>query len=299
MATTEDPAVSRRKLKGELRAARAGAGLTREAVAEALDWSLSKLVRIETGDQGVSVTDLWAILQLYGVTDKTTVNELTEMARASRGQAWWASYRDVVSKQYGQLLGYEGSAAEIQTFHPFLIPGLLHTDDYAFELLRARIPAEAARRIVDLRTERQERLFEQSKPPQFRFLIGEEALYRWIGGPAVMRRQMRHLLEMGEKSTVSIRVIPFKAGSYPGLLGPLILLSLQDTGDHLLFLEGPGGDVASRDETEMIASFFEYFETMQAISLGEDATREVIDRRVREFAEASDSLPGKRAEPTE
>src|SRR5690242_20999840 len=132
MAPADDPAISRRRLKGDLRIARADARMTREEAAAALDWSLSKLVRIETGEQGVSVTDLKAMLQLYKVTDKGTVQDLIELAKSSRGQTWWSGYRDVVSKQYGQLLGYEGSASYIRTFHPLIVPGLLHTDDYAF-----------------------------------------------------------------------------------------------------------------------------------------------------------------------
>lgn len=291
MATAEDPAIPRRRLKGELRAARTESGMTREAAAAELDWSLSKLVRIETGDQGVSVTDLRALLQLYSVTDQSTIEELTEMARASRGQTWWASYRNVVSKQYGQLLGYEGSASEIRAFHPLNVPGLLHTEDYAFESVRAQIPEQRARRIVDLRMERQERFFEQSKPPQTIFILCEEALYRWIGGAAVMRRQLQRLLEISEKTNVSIRLIPFRAGAHPGMIGPFTLLSLKDTDDDLVFLEGAGGDLASRDDQEMIELFTDKFERLRTMALPEAETKSVIERRIDYFRQAEEAPP--------
>ena len=286
MAIAEDPAIFRRKLKGELRTARATADMTRESVVAALDWSLSKLVRIETGEQGISVTDLQALLQLYQVTDENAVRELTELARASRGQTWWGGYRDVISKGYGQLLAYEGSSSEIRTFHPLTFPGLLHTDDYALALLRVHMSEERARRIVDLRMERQERLFEQLKPPQTTFLVGEEALYRWIGSPAVMRRQLRHSLELSARSSVSIRLVPFAAGAHPGLIGPFILLTLQDSSDELLFLEGAGGDLLSRDDEEMIMPFIEHFEALRAMSLSEEDTRTVISQRIDAFSDA-------------
>lgn len=291
MATAEDPAISRRRLRGELRAARAESGMTREAAAADLDWSLSKLVRIETGDQGVSVTDLRALLQLYRVMDKNTIQELTELARASRGQTWWGSYRDVVSKPYGQLLGFEGSASEVRTFHPLNVPGLLHTDDYAFESLRVQIPEERARRIVDLRMERQERFFEQSKPPHAIFILCEEALYRWIGGAAVMRRQLQSLLDISDRANVSIRLIPFKAGAHPGMIGPFILLSLRDSNDDLLFLEGAGGDLASRDDQDMIELFTDKFETLRTMALSEADTKVVIEQRIDYFSQAVEASP--------
>src|SRR5580698_1513704 len=129
----DDPAIPRRRLRVELRAARAATGLTREDAARTLDWSLSKLVRIETGDQGVSVTDLRAMLGLYNITDERRITELAQLARGTRLHSRWSSYRELISRQFGQYLGLEGSASRIRVFHPMLVPALLHTDDYAFE----------------------------------------------------------------------------------------------------------------------------------------------------------------------
>jgi transcriptional regulator with XRE-family HTH domain len=276
----DDPAIPRRRLRVELRAARAATGLTREDAARTLDWSLSKLVRIETGDQGVSVTDLRAMLQLYNVTDEGRVRELTTLARSTRRQSWWSSYRDVISKQFGQYLGYEGAASYIRTFHPMLVPGLLHTDDYAFEILRLRMTNERARRLVNLRMERQERVLDQQHPPETTFVFGEEALTRCIGGPGVMREQLRHLVEVAARPSVSIQVVPLSAGAHPGLSGSFILLGLQETGEDLLFLEGAGADVVSRDDREMIPPFIESFHTLRGLALSEDDTRMLIIRRI-------------------
>lgn len=302
MPIAEDPAIPRRKLKMELRTARTEAKLTREEAAAALDWSVSKIVRIEAGDQGVSVTDLGAMLRLYKVIDENTIKELTELARNSRGQTWWGGYRDVVSRQYGQLLGYEGSASYIRSFHPLLIPGLLHTDDYAYELRRVRMSEEQARKLVNLVVERQERLIDQPKPPEMIFVFGEEALHRWVGGPVVMRRQLRHLLEVAESSNTSIRIIPFSVGAHAGLIGPFTLLGLQDSGEDLLFFEGAGGDVVNRDDQEMIVSFIEEFEKLRNLALSENDSRALISQRIDQFDQAeherlSKSTPSGRRRP--
>jgi len=293
MAIEGDPAIPRRRLRGKLREAREGSHLTREAAATELDWSLSKLVRIETGDQGISKTDLQALLQLYKVTNESTVEELTELARSGRGQPWWSSYREVVSRQYGQLLGYESSASYIHVMHPLLVPGLLHTDEYAFELRSAHKPEEQAKKLVDLLAQRQERLFDQPKPPEMAFIFGEEALNRWIGGPAVMRGQLRHLLKVAEGPSVSIQIVPCRAGAHPGLIGSFILLGLQDSGEDLLFLEGAGGDLVIRDDREIITPFTNSFEKVQSRALSANETRTLIEQKIDELSEEERKGSGK------
>jgi transcriptional regulator with XRE-family HTH domain len=286
MVIADDRAVPRRRLMVELRAARAAAGLTREGVVEALGWSLSKVVRIETGEQGVSVTDLRAMLELYDVSGKERVQELTALARSGRRQSYWSSYRDVISKQFGQYLGYEGSAAYIRTFHPLLIPGLLHTDEYAFEILRMRMPEERARKLVNLRMKRQERLLKQPNPPEMTFIFGEEALTRWIGGASVMRRQLRYLLEVADKAGVTVHIVPLSAGSHPGLSGSFILLGLQETGEDLLFLEGASDDLVSRDDQEIIDPFIESFGILRGMALSAEATKTLITRQIELLGES-------------
>jgi len=287
MAIANDPAISRRRLKEELRTARAKSDLTREQAANELVWSLSKLIRIETGDQGVSVTDLRAMLRLYGVTDKGAAEELEKLARGSRGQTWWAQYRDLVSRQYGQLLGYEGSASYIWTQHPLLIPGLLHTKGYALALRSALMLEGQAERMVQLLGERQERLFGQQKSPKMAFVFGVEALNRSIGGEAVMRDQLGHLLEVAALPFVSIQIVPV-TGAHPGLIGSFILLGLQgsDENENVLFIEGAGGDFSNRDDKEMIGLFADRFERVRSLALSPDETKTLIKQRFDQLSRA-------------
>src|ERR1700761_7404927 len=106
--TDPSPAVQRRRLRAELRRARLDAGLTQEQVSTAMDWSLSKLIRIENGTTaGISTNDLRAMLQHYKITDKARTDELTALARASRERSWWSTYRDVASQRLIQLIEYE------------------------------------------------------------------------------------------------------------------------------------------------------------------------------------------------
>jgi transcriptional regulator with XRE-family HTH domain len=273
MANQDDPGVYRRKLRVELRKAREAIGMTQRQASEALEWSLSKVIRIEAGINSVSVTDLRAMLQLYKVTDENVIDSLTAAARVGRAPAWWSRYRDAVTSQFAQYLGAEGSASRIQVFHPHLIPGLLQTEDYARELLSAYTAEQLVRRIVELRMERQDNLFEQSDPPMLEFIFGEEALYRMIGGQHVMRKQLLHLLNLRDRPTTSIKIVPNSAGAHPGLAGPFILLGFNDAGDDLLFVEGASGDLVTRDDKEMVAQSIEHFDILRNMAFSEkDAT---------------------------
>jgi transcriptional regulator with XRE-family HTH domain len=297
MAPPANPSRQRRRLRVQLRQARDTASLTQRQAAERLEWSLSKLIRIEAGTVGVSVTDLRAMLQLYDVTDETLMKNLTEAARGSKGQSWWSRYRDIVTPQFAQYLGHEGSASSIRVFHPFLIPGLLHTKEYASELLRVHSGTEKAHRLADLRMERQRKLFEQAEPPDVEFVLDEEALYRQIGGPAVMGSQLRRLLDASTRPGFSVQVVPYSAGAHPGLLGPFVLLSLADSDEDLLFAEGPGGDLVSRDDQDKIAEFIDYFETIRELALPDDRAKALIQELIGQLDQKASESPGKPSRP--
>jgi transcriptional regulator with XRE-family HTH domain len=291
VAAQSDPGIQRRRLRVELRKARAAVGMTQRQAADELEWSLSKLIRIEAASVSTSVTDLRAMLALYGVTDAELVKSLTQAARTSKGQAWWSPYRDLVSPQFAQYLGHEGCASSIRSSHPFLIPGLLHTADYAAALLRAHHAVDE--RIVDLRLARQENLFGGMRSPEIEFVFGEEALYRLIGGRAVMRDQLHHLRTASDWSGVSVQIVPFSSGAHPGLLGPFVILGLEDSAEDLLFVESVGGDLLSRDDREKIDQFIEHFEIVRKLALSRDQTMKLLEKVIHQLDqhEAGNSDP--------
>src|SRR5688572_4091090 len=83
------PAVARRSLRLTLRQNRESRGFTQGQVAAALDWSLSKVNRIELGDVIVSHTDLQALLRLFGVDDPALIDRLDRHRQAARRRDWW------------------------------------------------------------------------------------------------------------------------------------------------------------------------------------------------------------------
>src|SRR6266567_5178613 len=65
MVVVQNPAVGRRKLRTTLRRAREAIGWTQEQVAEAMDWSLSKVIRIEAGASTIRMFQISMIPGLF------------------------------------------------------------------------------------------------------------------------------------------------------------------------------------------------------------------------------------------
>jgi transcriptional regulator with XRE-family HTH domain len=83
--------VRRRQLARTLRELRVHAGLTIEAAAPLLDFSPSKLSRIENAHQGVDVHIVRSMLDLFDVGGERWT-ELLELTRAAGAKGWWRAY---------------------------------------------------------------------------------------------------------------------------------------------------------------------------------------------------------------
>ncbi|MEU6365962.1 helix-turn-helix transcriptional regulator [Streptomyces sp. NPDC046931] len=276
MARDIDPSLNRRRLRIELRRAREDAGLTQREAADALEWSLSKLIRLEAGTVSLSVTDLRALLQLYGVTDPGLVAELEDAARGSKGPSWWAPYNDMVRPQFAQYLGYEGAATSIRFYHPSVVCSLLQIEDYTLAQLAPRENGDLARRSAELRATRQERIFDGDNGPDVQIVMDEAAVRRVIGGPGVMRRQLEHLKTMSRHPRVDLRLLPFTAGAHYSMGASFTLLGFTD-GDDLLYLEGATGSVANREDLGLTARYQECFEDISTKAYEGDRMVELID----------------------
>lgn len=275
--TYQDPAASKRRLLRELRRYRAQAQLTQKDVALALDWSASKVVRIESGTVALTTTDLRALLQTYRVDDADAVHDLTALAKDAKRQSSWADFRDVAGQPATTYFGYEESASILRQFEPLLIPGLLQTEEYARALLRdvfAR-SAQAIERLVQARIRRQE-LLDRERPPEMFFILGEAAVRQAVGGPGVMRRQLERLAELGAEKNISIQIMGFDLGAHPGLQGPFILLEFPDpSDDNVLYLESRV-DVVTRDDTDETAMFLDTFLDMEGRASRADKLSSVL-----------------------
>ncbi|MVO86844.1 helix-turn-helix domain-containing protein [Streptomyces sp. p1417] len=281
MPSELDPSLSRRKLRIALRKAREDAGQTQNEAANALEWSLSKLNRIEKGTVSVSVTDLRALLRQYAVDDEQQVTDLVDAARGSKGQSWWTQWSDVANPRFTGYLPFEAAAVSLRTYHPIVIPGLLHTEDYADALATPDVHDPATRRrLVEFRTARQERVFDESGTDELHFVVDESALRRQIGSPATMRAQLQRLIDVSQHPRTTMQVLPYTAGSLLSTQNAFVLLGFEDD-DDLIYLESAQSVVATRDDYDLVANFQDCFEQLREIAYSDDRAIDLINE-VRE-----------------
>jgi transcriptional regulator with XRE-family HTH domain len=279
MTRADAPVGQLRRLRTELRRQRERSELTQKDVADALDWSLSKVIRIEKGPVGISVTDVRALLQHYDVVDRDQVNNLVEMARASKKPAWWHEYRDVYRQQFWTFMGLEESAIRIRQFQSLVVPGLLQTVDYARFILTAasRKPADVVERRIEVRMGRQ-RLLRPSGPEMF-FVIDESVLRRVIGSPDVMRAQLAELVRLAALPSVVLQVMPFRAGFHSGMRNSFSVFEMSDEeNDFAMVIEGVYEDTLIEEATDETLEYVAIFKELEKVALTPAESVEFIKR---------------------
>jgi len=244
------PQVERALLSSELKKLRTASGETQEAVATACEWSVAKFSRIENGTSSVRKADLEALLRHYGVDD-AHIDELTVRAREARTPGWWEDYDFGSDKGFEAYVGYEDGASIIRMWQPLVIPGLLQTPQYTIQTMEAwGLMPEAITRGVKVREERQQRV--AARAPEQYYVLDEAVIRRPVGH--AMSEQLRHLIRVAEKPSVTIRVIPFSRGPHFGLRGPFVLLSFDVPLDDVLYLESARrGDLLIAETKDQVA----------------------------------------------
>ena len=278
MPATPSPTARARRLRYELRRLREEAGLTHSEVAQRLEWSPSKLSRVETGQSRVNTGDVSDLLGVYGVSDESSREALIQLAREARRRGWWTRYTDVLGS--GAYIGLEAEASAIHTFESQFVPGLLQTEDYARAVItggQVRPDPEAVERRVAARMTRQE-LFTRPEPPELWAVLDESVILRPVGGPAVMRDQLRHLIEASTRpnATVTLQILPLSTGAHPGMSGPFVILRFQNPKDPPMIHLETATDGLYLEEPPDVERYTLRFNHLVARALGPNESRAMI-----------------------
>ena len=273
-----------RRVRLELRQMRTARQLTQKDVADALDWSTSKLIRIEKGEVGISITDLKALLLHYGVTEPAEVDRLVEMTRASKQAAWWQRYSADFRQDILTFWELESNAIRIRQFQGQLVPGLLQIPEYASALVSIGRDEDGAARALDARMKRQNLMSENG--PELFFILDESVLHRVIGGRAVLRDQLRRLRTLAGQPKISIQIMPFTGGIHRGMQGPFEILEMsEESDDFAVLVEGPYKDRLEVDPSDETREFVNIFFELEKLALPATETPAIIDARLRELGE--------------
>jgi transcriptional regulator with XRE-family HTH domain len=217
-------------LAKQLKLLREQAGLTLEEAAPKLDFSVSRLSRIENAQVRIDVHWVRGMLDLYDVGgDRWT--ELVELAREANQPGWWKAYG---LGKHNWYLGYETEAARVQVFTLGYVPGLIQTADYARALMQAVPMGRTAKDLdkeVAARMHRQQRLRSVDNRLELVAVIDEAALHRQVGGRDVMREQLVRIAEVAELDTATLHVLPFAAGAHAALASEFTIINFGDLGE--------------------------------------------------------------------
>ncbi|VFA99582.1 helix-turn-helix domain-containing protein [Nocardia cyriacigeorgica] len=260
---TEDgtgPSLPLRQLGNYFRRARSDAHLTLDQVAALMEWSPSKLSRLERGQPGKLTTrDIAALCELLEFEDNQTA-VMIGLAQQAAVQSWWHTFDDLIPENLNVYVNMESSARQLTMFRPDIIPGLLQTADYARVLDRDFFPPDAAdgqSRRIELRMKRQRIYTRKIKPVDVEAVLHESALRTIVGRPAVMAAQLRHLADVSTRPNVSIRVLPYKVG-FPlgGPVGPYVILDFPtkpggEADPTVVYIENYTGDLYLEGEHDV------------------------------------------------
>jgi transcriptional regulator with XRE-family HTH domain len=249
------PTIRHRRLAAELRRLRNAADLSPADGAAALGISRPQLVKIETAKIKPPLPMVKRILDKWGRNEAHTLAVMA-VARNIHELSWWQSAGGYLSGDFAEL---EEDADRMDIWNTELVPGLLQTDEYARALISSgdlRDEKEIDER-VKVRMRRQA-VLSGSNPPVLNVVLDEAVLHRSIGGPEVMRGQLRALLESGQRDNISIRILPADTGPHAGIgEGSFTIFGFPRPMDlDVAYLESSAGPIYVEEKVKVDRSRF-------------------------------------------
>lgn len=242
-----NPTVRSRELGEGLRRAMQEAGLSGQDAARLLGCSQSWISRLLSGKRGASEQSVAALLGLCRV-QAAERDRLLALCREQYTPGWLQQHGSRLPKQLVTLINHENRAVTIESFQAMVVPGLLQTGDYARAVISrwADVPVDEVEERVAARLARRS-LFSREYPPRFTYYVHEFVLRTPVGGPAVMREQLDHLLQMSRRPYLTLRVIPASLGAHAAMAGSFTFLEFAEfspvtyleSATSSLFLERP------------------------------------------------------------
>lgn len=288
---TETPASARRRVRLAVRRAREAKGWTQTHVAEEMEWSLSKVMRIESGEVTISPNDLRPLLAFLGVRDKVTVDGLITSAKLSKQRRqWWDApeLKDGFTPALKQLVQLEPDASAIRCFFPMVVPSRFQTPAYAAAILesfRGAMSEGVIRARLSVRNTRREKVLGATTAPMFYAILDESVLLRQIGGRQVLAEQLRELVERSANPRVRLRVIPLSHSAAVPMMSTYEIAYLgedEDEENAVLYRESDLIDELI-DDADNIRRHRSLFERLWKSSHDESASTDLIRQRLKDL----------------
>jgi transcriptional regulator with XRE-family HTH domain len=250
--------VAKRRLSRRLLQLRVQSGYTANHVCDILNWGRGKVGRFEANQwKRPEMSDIRDLLRIYDV-DEGEREQLEELAIQARARPWWRDYSDIFENEFP---GFENDASRIRVFMPLVLPGLLQIQDYAEAFMRiGPRPPSWRRKVLDTRLRRQEIL---SRPgdtaPLLTAVITEASLrYQW-SSRSDRRDQIEHLIDMGRRPNIDLRIQRFTDGPPPGLSSAINIFDFAEGEPSIAFTETDFAVVEVNDP-DQVSRYIQSFE---------------------------------------
>lgn len=292
------PSIIEDKIRARMVRWRVEAGFTQQDVISSLDWSVSRIHRVETGPQHPTTSDLMAMMAIYGVSD-TERQQILSMVQANKGR--WRELSGVNAQVQADLryAEYESYADTIRSYHPSTVPDFLcqsfegHKDD-------PNEGIDATGYIPPTVRSKRPNLLLSTQGPEMIIILDESVLYRTFARAAVQQDNgcawvekvqaaiqsantrglaLRGLpLDRGRNPSVSIQVAPFELGAHALLAyGTTTLLDFCDPEvAPRLYEDSRSADGTVRSVQGMEQKFRSDFEHVAAMAPAPDRTTDAI-----------------------
>lgn len=278
---TSGSATVRRMLVGaRLRRLREEKGISRADAGYTIRASESKMSRLELGRVSFKERDVSDLLMFYGVTDPEERDSLLGLVQEANRPGWWSEYDDVMPSWFQNYVGLEEAAKILRIYETHFVPGLLQTPEYARAVISAAIPPPSPRdleRGVTLRMSRQQ-VLRRRDPVRVWAVVDETALRREVGGRAVHRAQLEHLLELTQAPNVALQVLPLRTGLHAAGAGPFTILRFGDSDlPDVVYVEQLVSALYL-DKLEHVERYTEVMNRLSVKSLTPEATSDFISK---------------------
>ncbi|TDC56255.1 XRE family transcriptional regulator [Actinomadura sp. KC345] len=271
------PTVRLRRLAAELRRLRRTAELTREQVSEQTGINVATLYRIETARVRPQARTLSGLLDVYRVEEPKR-SELRTLLKQAATRGWLHTFASDLPERYASYIEFESEACEVLNYECLFIPGLLQTERYARAAINGAFPESTDEEIesrVDARMRRQAALT-KDQPLKLWAIVDEAAIRRIVGGAEIMREQLDHLRAATARSNVNLQVIPFDAGSHPGMPGSFVVMNfVEEIGPDIVYIESQAGDIFLEEDAD-IARYNLVSAHLRAVALSPSASDSLI-----------------------
>jgi transcriptional regulator with XRE-family HTH domain len=206
---------------------------------------------------------------------RISIDQATDADRVFDLPAWFEHLHHHAQGEHRDWLvqysAMEQEADELRIWQPLWVPGLFQTVEYASAALQSGRTDDIETKLAT-RMERQ-RILDTETPPEIWVLLHEASLLQDVGGPAVMRAQIDHLLRVSERQSVSIQIVPMGAGAHAGLDGGFNLITTDE--GQAAFVDAPLGGRLVQDEQES-RSLHRRYDHIRSFALSAWETREKL-----------------------